>query len=850
MKLSWRKKISVWSAAAALAAASCPIYAAASETTAQESAPSEPAASAPASSESVPSASVSDAAVPETSAQETMPPEAPAPETTASGEGTAAEEETGKEEINEGETSAEGTAEEVTTEEETTEEETTEEETSTEETTEEAEWSEDTAAEDTRGLTFSYSDDANGYVISGFDASRTVVEIPETYGGVKIVGIAPYAFQNQTGITTVVIPEGVTSIGREAFAGCSALGDIRIPSTVENIGAKAFNGTPWDATLTGDVVYINHILYRCQTDAATVEIAQGTRVIAEEAFADRKNLTSIIVPDGVSYISSRAFAGCSSLNSIMVAESVVDIVANAFDGTPWYESRKNEIIYINHLLYRAPETMNGTDDAYEAAVAAGTTTICTLAFANTQVGRVVLPEGLQVIKYGAFQNCVKLPEITLPSTLVSIDGAAFAGCTALSGIVLPEGIKQVGSLAFANCTALSQAVTTQVSAGMFQRCSALTQVQIREGAYVIGSSAFRNCTALINVQLPSTVSTIGFGAFAGCQALTSVQIPAGVAAIRRETFANCMALSQVSLAEGLKYIGEGAFAGCGVLTQLSLPASVLTICERAFENAGLSGALVLPERLRTVKNNAFAGCTDLTSVNVPASVRTMGDNVFTGSTALTISCEFRRTDYLFGKLLGGWSSVWADGITDIRFIPCELNEEQKKIFAEAICRSVPAFMSEDELNDSFWMELIGRMLANGQLEGVEDVNEAWSRVPELAVKRAVYNMMGIMMECRPQNTIGSAAEGEHNHVYYEQGCYYVEKQQYQADASGYLLNWSEDGKSCTGYCYDPDSGIAYGTVTVNLEAFDNDNGLRVVLKTEDLSADSNYNVYESEETKE
>lgn len=116
--------------------------------------------------------------------------------------------------------SAEASTEEETSEEETSEEEsteeTTEETTPEETTTEEPEWSEQAPNEDTKGLTFSFSEDGQTVSITGFDGSGSVVEIPETYGGAKVTSIAAGAFRGQTMITDVVIPEGVTYIGREA----------------------------------------------------------------------------------------------------------------------------------------------------------------------------------------------------------------------------------------------------------------------------------------------------------------------------------------------------------------------------------------------------------------------------------------------------------------------------------------------------------------------------------------------------------------------------------------------------------------------------------------------------------
>ena len=440
MKRSWKKKASVWTMAAAMTVSYIPQYSFAEETTenikqetqtqtleeqtllenltsealATESIPDTtpettigaPTESVPETSLQVPTESASES-VPETSSQ--TPSESVTP--TSSQEESSTQESTPQssaEASTEEETSEEETSEEESTEETT--EETTQETTPEETTTEEPEWSEQAPKEDTKGLTFSFSEDGQTVSITGFDGSRSVVEIPETYGGAKVTSIAAGAFRGQTMITDVVIPEGVTYIGREAFAGCSALVRVQIPTSVTQVGANLFEGTPYDSTLTGELVYINSILYRCQSDAVTVSIRQGTTVIAEEAFINRVNLAAIVVPDGVSYIGSNAFKNCSALSQIEIPKSVRDIVANAFDGTKWYEDRKHEMIYINDLLYRVPaeiivqsEQPTGSlsdKDAAEMAksgvatqivpntnviVKEDITTICTLAFANTPV---------------------------------------------------------------------------------------------------------------------------------------------------------------------------------------------------------------------------------------------------------------------------------------------------------------------------------------------------------------------------------------------------------------------------------------------------------------------------------
>ena len=212
------------------------------------------------------------------------------------------------------------------------------------------------------------------------------------------------------------------------------------------------------------------------------------------------------MPDGVSYIGSNAFKNCSALSQIEIPKSVRDIVANAFDGTKWYEDRKHEMIYINDLLYRVPaeiivqsEQPTGhlsDKDAAELAksgvatqivpytdviVQGETTTICTLAFANTPVQKVQLPSTLTTIRYGAFQNCTALKQITLPESMTFIEGGAFQNCSALSSILVPQNVTYLGASAFSGCTSLTSATLpqaiTRISSGLFENCSSLTTVQ-------------------------------------------------------------------------------------------------------------------------------------------------------------------------------------------------------------------------------------------------------------------------------------------------------------------------------------------------------------------------------------
>ena len=923
MKRSWKKKASVWTMAAAMTVSYIPQYSFAEETTENikqetqtqtieeqtilESPTSEALATIPettieAPTESVPETSLqvptesSSESVPETSSQ--TPSESITP--TSSQEESSTQESTPQ-------SSAEASTEEKTSEEESTKEtteETTEETTPEETTTEEPEWSEQAPNEDTKGLTFSFSEDGQTVSITGFDGSRSVVEIPETYGGAKVTSIAAGAFRGQTMITDVIIPEGVTYIGREAFAGCSALVHVQIPTTVTQVGANLFEGTPYDSTLTGEVVYINSILYRCQSDATTVAIRQGTTVIAEEAFINRVNLVAIVVPDGVSYIGSNAFKNCSALSQIEIPKSVRDIVANAFDGTKWYEDRKHEMIYINDLLYRVPaeiivqsEQPTGSlrdKDAAELAksgvatqiipytdviVQGETTTICTLAFANTPVQKVQLPSTLTTIHYGAFQNCTALKQITLPESMTFIEGGAFQNCSVLSSILVPQNVTYLGASAFSGCTSLTSATLpqaiTRISSGLFENCSSLTTVQASSALTSIGSRAFAETSALssftfpqtltavgeesftgsgiVTANLPQSVTYLGAGAFADCTKLVYAQVPAAIQAVRERTFRNCTELKNVSIPEGIRYIGAAAFQNDVSLQTVDFAQSLLTICDNAFEGSGVGEGLVLPSALRTIGSRAFAGCMRLTSLTIPADVRKMGSQAFADGSSPSIVCAFSRTTYM-SKLASGWAADWGSGLGALTFTGGAVNDEQKAAFLQMICKLVPDF-NASEANNTLYSGIIGRLGVSAKAGGEaasllgivsEQAQEGWIRIPELSTRRAILNLTGIWMQdyC-PANT------GVED-VYYADGWYYINEVSFAETLTKGYLPKGQNGSGYTFFdSYDAPTGMMDGAVTVLLSESDNDYGIAAQVRSSEKITDGRYiNVYESVEERE
>ena len=257
-------------------------------------------------------------------------------------------------------------------------------------------------------LTISGSGDMHGYGSSGapWYGSRSRVKSAVIADGVTSIG--DDAFKGCTSLTSVTIPDSVTSIGWDAFAGCTSLTSVTIPDSVTSIGRHAFQNCTslTSVTIPNSVTSIGMSAFDGCESLTSVTIPDSVTSIGNAAFYNCTSLTSVTIPDSVTSIDVNAFAGCTSLTSVTIPDSVTSIGEWAFDGC-------------------------------------------------TSLTSVTIPNSVTSIGDSAFSDCTSLTSVTIPNSVTSIRSQAFDGCRSLTSVTIPDSVTRIGDWAFNNCESLT-----------------------------------------------------------------------------------------------------------------------------------------------------------------------------------------------------------------------------------------------------------------------------------------------------------------------------------------------------------------------------------------------------------
>ena len=310
----------------------------------------------------------------------------------------------------------------------------------------------------------------------------------------------------------VKIPDGITYIGYLAFYGCKNLASIAIPDSVTIIGHSAFKGCdnltsitiPDSVTDIGDNVFSNCI------NLTDITISRNAESIGDAAFFHCEKLKSVIIPESVKSIGVMAFYGCTELKSITIPDSVTDIGIGAFDLTAWLKNQKDEYVVIGKgILYKY------LGAGGDVKIPEGITSIASVAFENSEITSVVIPDSVSNIGFKAFYNCKSLKSITIPENVSSIGASAFNFCENLTSIKIPKSVRTVGYNAFENTGWLANNKDEFIVLGniLYKYNGNGGDIEIPDGITFIVSGAFEDCENITSVTMPCSIESYDLDIF-------------------------------------------------------------------------------------------------------------------------------------------------------------------------------------------------------------------------------------------------------------------------------------------------------------------------------------------------
>ena len=425
------------------------------------------------------------------------------------------------------------------------------------------------------------------------------------------------------------IPNSVTSIGDYAFSHCTVLTEITIPNSVTSIGEGAF---------------------QVCSGLTEITIPNSVTSIGNYAFYDCTGLTEITIPESVTSIGDYAFYDCTGLTEIhILATKPPTIAFDTFSNcsATLYVPRGSYEAYIRVAYWKnftikevAPDYF--VDGLYYSTLS---TTDVEVTYKdnnyNSYSGIINIPETIEVegVKYSvtsiddyAFAGCSGLTEITIPESVTSIGDYAFSGCIELTEVTIPNSVASIGNSAFSGCTNLTtvnfNAENCTTMNNSFEGCTILSTINIGDMVKTIPNFAFAGYTGLTEITIPNSVTSIGNAAFMGCTGLTEVTIGNSVTSIGNAAFMGCTGLKEIAIPNSVTSIDESTFYNCSGLTEITIPESVTSIDNAAFENCSGLTEITIGNSVTSIGSNAFAGCTGLTDVTIGNSVTSIGNYAF------------------------------------------------------------------------------------------------------------------------------------------------------------------------------------------------------------------------------
>ena len=456
-------------------------------------------------------------------------------------------------------------------------------------------------------------------------------------GNLKSIGIR--AFEECTSLESLILPEGLESLGMQFVANSNNLKYLSVPNSLLHVDDGAFH-------------YLPSLEYNLKDYVAYIGNSENPYLIADYWTGDGKQ-SQVVIQDSCKFIMGIAFEYDGNIESVVLGENLVSIGESAF-----YGCYGLKVIYnLSYLSLELGSDQFGGIAKYASVIYTTLNTDSILKQTNDGFKYYVQDDICYIYAYVGEANNITIPT-SIDSKNCKIVAGAFQGNSTIVSVSIPFGV--------------------ELSNGIFLNCTNLKSVTIADGVLVIPASMFYGCSSLTNITLPQSITSIEKNAFCNCTSLTKITIPQNVTTIAEEAFYGCTDLllvtndSKLVLSAGDDSHGYVAYYAKEIVTSNTQPSKIYrdslgllyylendqyvlyayegteenlvlpqtangksyTIADEAFANNCIIKNVVLPNGLKIIPKRLFSGCANLEQVILPGALEIIDEYAFYGCTSL------------------------------------------------------------------------------------------------------------------------------------------------------------------------------------------------------------------------
>ena len=497
----------------------------------------------------------------------------------------------------------------------------------------------------------------------------------------------------------VIVPDGVTSIGMDAFKMCKTLGNVLLPASITWIGNYAFFGSSITSINFPLGVEIGNAAFEGCASLKEIRLPEGMDVLSAGAFSDCSGLESIIFPNSLTTIENAVFDGCSKLKTLVLPENIVEIGLQCFDrcsalekivlpeslkiigGGAFARCKQLKQIDCSDRVFRLFLDACNAKNLLAATYDYLARNLLTTAKPDEQFAKYIKKNILKIFPMIIADDCAAALEtiVTIGGNIdkKNLDSMVATATTAQNvpsvtawllqyvaqhtdpvKVAAAEkeqmdkalGLKKMTVADWKNIYEVKSIDSEQVQLGKYSGTDTAVAVPdlIGKKKVTVLCGTFDGYAQLQEVQLPDTITEISRAAFCGCTQLSAVTLPKKLKTLGGSIFANCSNLTQMEFPKSVAALGAGAFENCTALSKVTLSPKIKKICMNTFAGCTALTEIVIPEKCREIDFFAFDRCWNLQAVHIGADVKSIGYEAFDNCPNATIYAP-----------IGSYAETWA-----------------------------------------------------------------------------------------------------------------------------------------------------------------------------------------------